>query len=114
MARAVGEFEYFAQLMSAVFRGDVRVTDAIEDAWVFNPASEIFNRVAIGFIAVSLKASALQVNAGGFMIAAAEFSYIVTKDAEGAELAGELVWIRAVPCSELGGIAGDEESGEMV
>jgi hypothetical protein len=98
----------------ACFGGGVGVADAIEDAGELDPAEEIVGGVLVGFVAVALDADSVEFEACGFVVAAAKLDDVVAEDAEGAEFAGELLGIVAVPCGELGGVAPDEDGGEVI
>jgi hypothetical protein len=101
-------------LPDAGFVGDGSVADAFEDAGVFDPAGEIVCCVLVGFVSVAFETEAFHVEAGGLVVAAAELDDIVAEDTEGAEFALKFVGVVAVPRGEFGGVAADEDDGEMI
>jgi len=109
-----GRGDFGAEDLAHEFFGVVGGEDGFADFWVFEPAAKILDDLFLSFVALLVQACLFDLEASGFMIAAAQAEEVEGDVAKDTEPAAEVLGIAAVPCGEFGGVAGGEDRGEMI
>lgn len=106
--------EDFPEAPLALFRAERIAANPVAHLGISGPTLEMLDQFCFGLITFPSKALLLDLQARSAVIAAAQFDNVLAQTAQGAQLAPELTGELALPIRQRGGVAGLDDSGQMV